>query len=151
MSKRCSYSKMADLNQCNSNQPKYLNKKVFKVPDALNDPYNPSSYYLNINETIEKNLGIKEHFVPLDFGEETGGVKKVEQALVNQQALQNQIIQIHKQEAIQQAKAESDKKNKLQKLKLIQHLQNISNKQERQASDLIASEINELSQSINYD
>ena len=54
MSKRCSYSKMADLNQCNSNQPKYLNKKVFKIPDSLNDPYNPSSYYLNINETIEK-------------------------------------------------------------------------------------------------
>jgi len=147
MSKRCSYSKLVDLNQCNSNQPKYLTKKVFKIPDSLNDPYNPSSYYLN----IQKNLDINENFVPLDFGAEGGGIKRVEQALINQQSLQQQIIQIHKQEAVQQAQAEQEKKTKLQKLKLIQQLQNISNKQEQQASELIASEIKELSASISYD
>ena len=141
---------MADLDQCNSNQPKYLNKKVFKIPNVLNDPYNPSSYYLNINETIQQNLGLKENFVPLDFGEEGGGIRRVEQALINQQSLQQQIIQIHKQEAMQQQQAEADKKSKLQKLKLIQQLQNISNKQEQQAGDLLASEIRELSASISY-
>ena len=52
---------------------------------------------------------------------------------------------------MQQQQAEADKKSKLQKLKLIQKLQSISNKQEQQAGDLLASEIRELSASISYD
>jgi len=152
MSKRCSYSKMAELNQCNSNLPSYsVKQNVFKIPGTLNDPYNPASYYINMNKKIQQNLGLKEDFVPLDFGESGGGLKRIEQAITNQQSLQQQIIQIHKQEAMQQEKISEDKKNKLQKLKLIAQLQKTANEQEQKAGQLLASEIKELSASISYD
>jgi hypothetical protein len=86
------------------------------IPDSLNDPYNSFSYKINTFE----------NFIPLNYGgtrRVPGGTKQADQ-----QAIQQQIIQIHKkQELMEEEKENLDTLKKLNILKTINMLQRKSN------------------------
>ena len=93
---------------------KLKERKTNTIPDSLNDPYNKFSYKMNT----------MENFIPLNYG----GMTKKDQKQTEQQAIQQQIIQLHKQQELLQEekeKAESLKKlNILQKVNLFQQKEN---------------------------
>ena len=118
---------------------------------AENDPYNPFSYAVNFPKFAQRYAAMKmtrESYIPVDFG---GGEVARDIRANNNQAVQQQIIQIHQKQLIAQEKAREQRLDKIEKLKAIRTLQNQSHQQEKMAIGLIASEIRDLQSAMAFD
>ena len=107
------------------------------MPPSLNDPYNQYSY----------SFPVVENLLPVDFSQTVAKELKIG---TNQQAIQQQLIQIKSQQLAEQRKADSLAKDKLQKLSLAINLQNQAHKAEKAAINILQDEIKTLKSNLNY-
>lgn len=98
----------------------YQRETSDKIPDVLNDPYNPTSYFY-----------VKENFIPFNFGSGGGGQDQLNTLLAQQQAEQNQIIQQLKRQ--QQEKQQEEQA--IQNIQRMQYMQLYQKNQQRQFDD----------------
>jgi len=114
-----SYSSLYKLNQGKTNT----------IPDSLNDPYNKFSYKLNI----------MENFIPLNYG----GISRTEEKKqTEQQAIQQQIIQLNKQQEL--LKEEKEKAENLKKLNILQKVNFIRQRENENKLNLIQNLENDI-------
>ena len=90
------------------------------IPNSLNDPYNPTSYFY-----------VKEDFIPFNFGGGEGGQDQLNSLLAQQQAEQNQIIQQLKK----QQQENQQEEQAAQGIQRMLHLQLYQKKQQKQFDD----------------
>ena len=148
------------------------NKEKFKFPTDLNDPYNPASFeelynfstdlkYPNNQLSFEEKfnfptdlndpynqVSFEENYLPFNYGEAI--LRKEEKSPIGSQAIQQQIVRIHRERDIQaenESKAQ-DKLKTLKKLKLVRDLQNKSNESTENAIKILEDEIQELSKTL---
>ena len=110
-----------------------------KLPYSMNDPNNSYSY---ISTTIE-------NFVPISY---QGGTKASKtNNIIQQQAIQQQIIYLHKQNELQQEKQKA--LDNLRKLNILRQLK-IANKSENNVQDTaknLENQLNVLNQLVSQD
>jgi len=91
----------------------YQRETSDKIPNSLNDPYNPTSYF-----------NVKEDFIPFNYGGGGGGGEsQLRNALIQQQAEQNQIVQQIRKQQLEKQQDEEAVKN-TQKLLILKLYQN---------------------------
>lgn len=109
------------------------NKK--RVPYSLNDPYNSCSY---------TKTTVKENFIPFNYVQSPQEKLALQQA---QQALQQQIVQIHKQQELQrllQAEETAKKIRLIRKFEAIQKLETTNREDTIHKLELEVKALNDL-------
>lgn len=126
------------------------------------DPYNTYSYpskFANFQKQYSIQQGLRaralasrsvvEDFVPVDFAGDS--VSRDIRNFNNNTSVQQQIIQIHRQQVAEQVKSREANNDKIEKLQQIRDLQSLSQSQERVAINILDSEIKKLQSSIRFD